>query len=343
MLALVSAACSDDSSDSQAGPSTTEAATSIVVPSETVADTIRPVTTTRPVATKPVDVPTVTEVKSDDSAVPGAGSDDQVAPQTTPAPPPTAGAPVPVDDPVEADDPPVASLPSADRDEPLRVAVYGDSIGGEIYSYLTFLAKADRDVTFNRNVFGGTNACDWLDEAERDARRFDPDVVITVFVGNNFTPCIRDAGQTAEEIAWRTVVDTNALASLFADDVPVYRVGYARGANQQRTIDDAGIGNRVDAIRYLLDASSSGRLRFIDGSEVLLEDGRYTETLPCSILDTDNCGDDGRIRVRAADGVHLCPTVSRARSGVIVRCPAYSSGAARLASQVFTSIFSPTS
>ncbi len=371
-LVVMTTACANDPSGSGTEPSSTSfdaptdvtsaatASTAAVTPTSTSSPATVDVRTASTQALAPSSEPdehdgvpssNTAENASNDPALSGSETPDAEptavidsatvpdATTTTSAVPPASSS---SSSPSSAPSPPV--LP-ADPNEPLRVAVYGDSIGSEIFPYLAFFANADREVTFDRNVFGGTNACDWFAEAERDARRFDPDVVITVFVGNDFTSCARASGQdqTAVEVAWKTVADTNALASFFADDVPVYRVGYARGVRQQRRIDESGIGNRVDVIRYLLATSSTDRLRYVDGSEALLENGRYSKTLPCSVFDADNCGDDGRIRVRAVDGVHLCPTVSRSRSGVISTCAVHSSGAARLAAHVLTPILSRTS
>jgi len=264
--------------------------------------------------------------------------DEQIAVPNDESLPVTIDIAEPVGTPVDVGSPAVGSAPQEVRSRPLRFALYGDSIGEEIYPYLAFFASTVRSVVIDRNVYGGTNACDWFDEAERDARSFRPDIVITMFVGNDFTPCTRPTGhdETPGTIAWRTVADTNALASLFPESVPVYRVGYARSAMQQEAFDASGAGNKVDGIRYLLAMSSSNRMHYIDGSEVLLEDGRYTDTLPCSILDGTNCGDDGRIQVRAAGRVHLCPAVSSSQAGVINRCPVHSSGAARLAVHILS-------
>jgi hypothetical protein len=65
------------------------------------------------------------------------------------------------------------------------------------------------------------------------------------------------------------------------------------------------------------------RARYVDAGQPVVDRGRFTETLPC--LPAEGRA-DGRIPVRALDGVHLCPL--RTRQGKD-RCRIYSSGAAR--------------
>ena len=74
---------------------------------------------------------------------------------------------------------------------------------------------------------------------------------------------------------------------------------------------------------------------------MLHENGRYADTLLCSVLDGGNCGDVGRIQVRAADGAHLCPAVEDSLAGVIDQCPIHSSGASRLAVHVLAFALPP--
>ena len=66
---------------------------------------------------------------------------------------------------------------------------------------------------------------------------------------------------------------------------------------------------------------------FVDAGQAVLDGGRFTATLPC--LPSEGAGDecvDGRIPVRALDGLHLCPVRTSQEND---RCPVYSSGAAR--------------
>ena len=69
------------------------------------------------------------------------------------------------------------------------------------------------------------------------------------------------------------------------------------------------------------------RVRYVDAGQAVLDGGRFTATLPClpSEGPAEGCV-DGRIPVRALDGLHLCPVRTSQGSD---RCPVYSSGAAR--------------
>jgi hypothetical protein len=69
-------------------------------------------------------------------------------------------------------------------------------------------------------------------------------------------------------------------------------------------------------------AATMSGVSYVDaGRYVETPDGRYTDRLPCSELDTD-CAPDGTTVVRG-DGVHFCPVVD------VVPCPVWSSGAVR--------------
>lgn len=216
----------------------------------------------------------------------------------------------------------------------LRVALYGDSIGDEIAGPLRFLLGGDgaRELVFDRNTFGGTNACDWFAEARRDARSFRPDVVVTVFIGNDFTACMHPDGRTLTdpEAARLTADDTDELAAIFPD-VPVLRVGMARSRADQARLDAGGV-SKPDLVSTLLARTATGHLGFVDGAAVLSRNGRYADTLACATFDQGCLA--GRVRVRAPDGVHLCPVAPAAHDGVLPACTVYSAGATRLAMAV---------
>ena len=75
------------------------------------------------------------------------------------------------------------------------------------------------------------------------------------------------------------------------------------------------------------DAPPFGPVEYVDAGRAVVEGDRFTATLPClpSEGPAEGCV-DGRIRVRALDGVHFCPV--REGPGTD-HCPVYSSGAVR--------------
>ncbi len=223
-----------------------------------------------------------------------------------------------------------AGLAQAPAHTTLRVALYGDSIGAEIAGPLRFLLRADGfDVVFDENTFGGTNACDWLVEARDDARTFRPDVVVTLFIGNDMTDCMHPGGRTLSpvEVARRTVADTNALATSFPDAL-VLRVGGPRSRADQASLDDGG-SSKPDLVNALLARSVAGHLAHVDGGLAVYRAGRYADTLPCATFDGDCV--TGRVTVRSPDGVHLCPAAPAAHAGVLPACAVESPGATRIA------------
>ena len=219
----------------------------------------------------------------------------------------------------------------------LRVALYGDSIGEEIAVPLRFLLGADGfDVVFDQNTFGGTSACDWLHEADADARSFHPDVVVTLFIGNDMTPCMHPGGRTLSpaEAARRTAMDSNAIAARFPDAL-VVRVGGPRSRADQAELD-AGGASKPDLVNGLLARTTVGHLAYVDAGAAVYRAGRYADTLPCASFDGMCVA--GRVTVRAPDGVHLCPAAPVARAGVLPSCEVESPGATRMAMAIARTI-----
>ena len=86
-------------------------------------------------------------------------------------------------------------------------------------------------------------------------------------------------------------------------------------------------GYQAESDRLTFATPPLPRVRFVDAGQAVLDRGRFTATLPC--LPSEGAGDgcvDGRIPVRALDGLHLCPMRTSLGDN---RCPVYSSGAAR--------------
>jgi hypothetical protein len=71
-------------------------------------------------------------------------------------------------------------------------------------------------------------------------------------------------------------------------------------------------------------------VEYLDAGRVVLDHGTWTSTLPClSTEGRDEGCAGGRVLVRAADGLHLCPAVAGADAGVVGSCGVWSSGAYR--------------
>lgn len=216
---------------------------------------------------------------------------------------------------------------------PLRVALYGDSIAWEIADIVEFLLNTARPVEFDHNAFGGTNACDWFDEAAADADAFDPDVVISLFTGNALTTCMLAGGDLSRsEIADKTAIDSGTLVHLFPAAVR-YHVSTPRTAAGQARLDSGGV-SVVDRISALLSAAATPTTHHVELGPLLYSNGRFASMLPCASFDP-GCDGTQSVRVRAPDGVHLCPTVApgmTTEAGVLpAPCPVHSSGALRLA------------
>ncbi len=68
-------------------------------------------------------------------------------------------------------------------------------------------------------------------------------------------------------------------------------------------------------------------VRFINAGAAVLNNGHYTDTLPC--LYFEKCGASGRVVVRQSDGVHFCPTKEVPIGGGFTKCPVAMPGAMR--------------
>jgi hypothetical protein len=83
----------------------------------------------------------------------------------------------------------------------------------------------------------------------------------------------------------------------------------------------------VESGRLTFATPPISRVRYVDAGQAVLDRGRFAATLPClpSEGEAEGCA-DGRIRVRALDGLHFCPVRTGPGND---RCPVYSGGAVR--------------
>jgi len=218
-----------------------------------------------------------------------------------------------------------AVLAAACSSPPPRVGLYGDSLGVE--SADAVRATLDGDARLDAVVQGGAALCDALPQIERDADRERHEVVLLQFTGNNVTDCMRGPDGRplqGDALAAKYATDgETAVAALRDRGVEVVLVGSPVGARTTTPAQiDAAFSSIADAW-----AAKGGGVSYVDaGATVLAPDGTFTRTLPCAADEGPDRGcEDGRIVVRAPDGVHFCPIATTGAAP----CPVYSSGARR--------------
>ncbi len=223
--------------------------------------------------------------------------------------------------------PPATPLPvAADHGRPV-IALYGDSLAWEAeHHFQRRLEAAGAEVV--ARTWGGTAICDFFDEMVADAAALHPDAVVVEFSGNGMSACISERARTQGLLsAYRT--DAHAVVALFPG-TRVYFAG-APAAPQPAGASDFN-GGEFDAL-YQAVAQRHPNARFVDAGASVLDEGRWTRTLPCRPDEPCTGGVDDRGEgvnvVRAPDGAHFCPDGAEARDGVTGGCAVWSSGAFR--------------
>ena len=212
-----------------------------------------------------------------------------------------------------------------------RVILYGDSLAFESRDFFALALQSGSDVEVVDRTFGGTAICDRLDRMRRDLHDLQPTAVVLEFVGNNVTDCMRgpNGPLAGDELVQKYRDDARIATEIFAGvGVRVYWMGAPSIATAPADdFTDVRSGYEQEASRLTFATPPLPRVRYVDAGQAVLEGGRFTATMPC--LPSEGPGEgcvDGRIPVRALDGLHFCP-VRTSEGGD--RCPVYSSGAAR--------------
>lgn len=219
---------------------------------------------------------------------------------------------------------------------------YGDSLTWEAQNYARTGAAGNPQLRLTVQGLGGTAPCDWVEAVGREYERDHPEVVVLQFSGNAIFPCMRDAqDQPLTGEAWLEAYRTD-LGRLIAL-VPEASVVLV-GAPLPRTSLTSEEPTRAELINTLTaEVAAEHGARFVDaGAAVLDAEGNYADVLPCLFFEAcaglETGTDLGGNPVRSWDGVHFCPTVTRAVDGVVDPCPVYSSGAMRYATAVLIAL-----
>lgn len=310
---VISATVALGSSDAAAAPAVEPVAT------ETTQALVEPT----PAAPAAVTVPAATTTSTQDDAT----SEDRTAPQES-EPTEQADTDAPID--VDADS---AVEPVGEPSESVgpitraMIVLYGDSLAWEAREVFA-MALAERADVVER-TFGGTAICDWLETMAADALSARPGAVVVEFSGNNFTPCMLDADGAAlrdGELVDRYRADAESVIAMFVRNGT--QVIFAGSPTASPDSDRPLLNEMYERL-----AAAHDGVHYVDAGAAVLDQGRWTATLPCLPVEPCEGGVDADgapvNAVRASDGLHFCPASSDAVDGVTGACPVWSSGAFR--------------
>ena len=227
--------------------------------------------------------------------------------------------------------------------------VFGDSIITE--SQKELLAELGPDFEVKYRTFGGTAPCDWSEAATKTISDDHPDVVVTSFLANNFTPCTTLATGDALGAIFSThlTIIANAALAVHAKMIMVVEPHPVAGVVGSYAQTASATWKAIDAINSTLleqsGNSGAGPQVFASDDGVVLADQQallqgvrsWPRELPCQADDAKVCQKDGSTVVRSADGIHLCPTHNNPIPGGLT-CDQRSPGAYRFANSIAATI-----
>lgn len=219
-----------------------------------------------------------------------------------------------------------------------KVVAFGDSLLFETQTRLRadLVGRGVRDLTVRS--YGGTAISDWLDDMRLAALHSDRHTLFVVEFGSNYftdgvAPTVGYA-QTDEQVL-RT--GYSALVQKYADDA----------ARAERILTQKGarvlwIGGPAMPTRpWLLDVNERfralatahpGTSAYAEAGLAVAPNRTFSATLPCRRGEQD-CR-NGRVTVRSADRIHLCPGFGTALRGVVGSCKVYSGGEVRFSGAI---------
>jgi hypothetical protein len=220
------------------------------------------------------------------------------------------------------------------------VILYGDSLADEAVDSFVAAFAAQPGVQVITRTAGGTAICDFLGDMRKDAATLAPGAVVIEFSGNALTTCMKslDGQRLSGDAYWdryrtdaQTAIDiftATGTRVIFAGS-PVSRVQEANGDFN---------GGKVNSMYAQLAGEHDG-VDYVEAGAAVLDNGRWTASLPCLPGEPCTGGIDGlgravnllRSPVEIDGGGHFCPVTKVVRAGVLEPCPVWSSGAYRYA------------
>ncbi len=234
---------------------------------------------------------------------------------------------------------------------PLRVELWGDSMGMQSAPAFSFLLGLSGNAVTANHTFPGTAICDWLSDIRSEVdpanpAGFHPQAAVFVFSGVSYTPCMR--GPNGTELAGQALLDkyeadaAQAIAIFAKAHVPVYfaSVPISREEAAFGAVGDDPLGKLYSKLPARF---PGGIARFVDAALAVEWHGHYTDTLPC--VKGESCTgrwSDGTktVVVREADGKHFCPVaeVPTGDSFGFSACPVVMPGALRFMGAITTKV-----
>ncbi|MDX2381450.1 MAG: hypothetical protein QNM02_17025 [Acidimicrobiia bacterium] len=214
------------------------------------------------------------------------------------------------------------------------VVMYGDSLAWEARHAFTDALAGRPDVEVVVRTFGGTAICDWFDDMTHDAAALAPGMIVLEFSGNSFTPCMHDSSGhplAGGAIVDRYAADVERVIAMFSEiGTRIVLAGAPVSLAEAGLVTPSASGMNP---LYRRAAQAHIGVRYVDAGASVLDDDRWTSTLPCLAGEPCTGGVDatgvGINVVRAGDGLHFCPSSADAERGVTGDCPVWASGAFR--------------
>jgi hypothetical protein len=220
---------------------------------------------------------------------------------------------------------------------PDRVSLFGDSL---IYqARAAFEVRMRRDAPGDLEVSGrpGAALCDDRDAIAADLLVRRPEVLVLEYSGNSYTACMRGLdGQllVVGSRAWRAKYVDDLHAVLTVADLTGAQIIWASAPPVRHAPDPVDYPRRsASAVRTV--AADHPNLSVVDTGDALASaDHGYSRALPCRADELLLC-DDGRITVRADDGLHFdCHGLM----DPLGECLGYSAGARRFGEAIAAAV-----
>lgn len=203
---------------------------------------------------------------------------------------------------------------------PTAVA-YGDSVAHESIGAISAAVGGRVNVVYH--MAGGTGICDWFTQMQRDAATH-PALAVLEF-GGDFPRACDHTATRSDEFRDDAIIAARAFQ---AAGTQVVLINGPQGSPSGMAPNYGD--SSIDAAYQQAAASVSGTTVDTAPAAAVAPGHRFTQFLPCLAGETAAMGCipayGGVIKVRAVDGVHLCPSGYPGDYGT---CPTYSSGEVR--------------